>query len=90
LAGALLLDEKINQSPALFWFGLRNDVILYLRAATQRPIDVSPAFMEYGLRKRSRLEHMQTVNQTSRRIRGLFLHGAAQNFELLSNIQDQK
>jgi hypothetical protein len=52
LAGALLLDEKIHQSPALFWFGLRNDVILYLRAATQRPIDVSPAFMEYGLAKK--------------------------------------
>ncbi len=52
LAGALLLDEKIHQSPALFWFGLRNDVILYLRAATQRQIDVSPAFMEYGLAKK--------------------------------------
>jgi hypothetical protein len=52
LAGALLLDEKIHQSPALFWFGLWNDVILYLQAATQRPIDVSPAFMEYGLAKK--------------------------------------
>jgi hypothetical protein len=52
LAGALLLDEKIHQSPALFWFELRNDVILYLRAATHRPIDVSPAFMEYGLAKK--------------------------------------
>ncbi len=42
--------------------------------AIQRTIDVSPAFMEYGTvwRKRSRLEHMQTVNRTSRRIRGLF------------------
>jgi hypothetical protein len=33
-------------------FGLWNDVILYLRAATQRPIDVSLAFMEYGLAKK--------------------------------------
>jgi hypothetical protein len=52
LAGALLFEEKIHQNPALFWFGLRNDVIFYLRAATQRPIDVSPAFMEYGLAKK--------------------------------------
>jgi hypothetical protein len=52
LAGALLLDEKIHQSPALFWFGLVNDVILYLPAATQRPSDVSPAVIEYGLAKK--------------------------------------
>jgi hypothetical protein len=51
LTGALLFDEKIHQSGALFWFGLRNDVILYLRAAIQRTIDASPAFMEYGLAK---------------------------------------
>jgi hypothetical protein len=75
LAGALSFDEKIRQSAPVFWFGLRNDGILYLQAATQR--------------KRSRFEHMQTVIRTSRRIRGL-LHGAAQNFELLSKIQDQK
>jgi hypothetical protein len=51
LAGALSFDEKIRQSAALFWFGLRNDEIFYLRAAIQRTIDVSPAFMEYGLTK---------------------------------------
>jgi hypothetical protein len=34
LAGALLYDEKIHQSAALFLFGLRNDVILfYFRSA---------------------------------------------------------
>jgi hypothetical protein len=49
LAGALLFDEKIHQSGALFCFGLRNDVIIYLRAAIKRTIDASPAFMEYGL-----------------------------------------
>ncbi len=43
--------EKIRQSAALFWFGLRNDGIFYLRAI-QRTIDVSPAFMEYGLAKK--------------------------------------
>jgi hypothetical protein len=29
LAGALSFDEKIRQSAAKFWFGLRNDGILY-------------------------------------------------------------
>jgi hypothetical protein len=51
LAGALLFDEKIRHSAALFWFGLRNDEIFYLRTAIQRTIDASPAFMEYGLAK---------------------------------------
>jgi hypothetical protein len=46
LASALLFDEKIHQSGALFWFGLWNDEILYLQAAIQRTIDTSPAFME--------------------------------------------
>jgi len=32
---------------------------------------------------------MQTVNRTSRRLDSV-LHEAAQNFELFSNIQDQK
>jgi hypothetical protein len=52
LAGALLFDEKILQSAPLFRIGLRNDEILYLRAALQRTIDASPAFMEYGLAKK--------------------------------------
>jgi hypothetical protein len=38
LAGALLFDEKIRQSSPLFWFGLRNDGILYIQAAIPRPI----------------------------------------------------
>jgi hypothetical protein len=52
LAGALLFDEKVCQSAALFWFGLRNNEIFYLRAAIQRTIDASPAFMEYGSAKK--------------------------------------
>jgi hypothetical protein len=52
LAGALILDEKIYQIPALFWFGLRNDEVLHYLAATQRTIDVFRAFMEYGLAKK--------------------------------------
>ncbi len=51
-AGALLFDEKIRQSAALFWFGLRNDGILYLQAAMQRTIDSSPAFLEHSSAKK--------------------------------------
>jgi hypothetical protein len=55
LAGALSFDEKIRQSAALFWFGLRDDEILqifYSLAVIQRTIDASPAFMECGLAKK--------------------------------------
>jgi hypothetical protein len=48
LAGALLFDEKILQSAALFWFGLRDVGIPYSQAVLQRTIDVSPAFLEHG------------------------------------------
>ncbi len=40
------------ESPLKGQFGLRNDEIFYLRAAIQRTIDASPAFMEYGLAKK--------------------------------------
>jgi hypothetical protein len=52
LAGALSFDGKIRQSAALFWFGLRNDGIFYLRAAIQRTNDISPAFLEHGSAKK--------------------------------------
>jgi hypothetical protein len=48
LAGTLLFDEKILQRVTLFWFGLRNDEILYLQAATQKTIDIYPTFLEHG------------------------------------------
>ncbi len=54
----------------------------------QRTTDVSPAFLEHGSAERSWFEHMQTVIQTSRRLDS-FLHEVAQNFDLLSDIQDQ-
>jgi hypothetical protein len=44
--------KKPPKSSALFWFGLRNDEVLHSQAAIQRTIDVSPAFMEYGLAKK--------------------------------------
>jgi hypothetical protein len=48
LAGALLFDEKLRQSAALFWFGLRDVGILYSRAVIQRTIDVSSASWKHG------------------------------------------
>ncbi len=47
LAGALSFNEKIRQSAALFWFGLRNDGIFNLRAAIQKTVDISRI---YGVR----------------------------------------
>jgi hypothetical protein len=47
-----------------------------------------PHFWSTVRQKRSQFEHMQTVIQTCSRL-DLFLHEAAQNFEVLSNIQDQ-
>jgi hypothetical protein len=48
LAGALLYDEKIRHSAALFWFGLRDVGILYSQAIIQRTIDVSFAILKHG------------------------------------------
>jgi hypothetical protein len=48
LAVALLFAEKIRQSAALFWFGLRNVGILYSQAVIPRTIVESPAFLEHG------------------------------------------
>jgi hypothetical protein len=48
----MLFDEKIHQSAALFWFGLRIDGIFYLQAAIQRTIYISPAFLEQGSAKK--------------------------------------
>jgi hypothetical protein len=44
MVSTLLFDEKIRQSAALFWFGLRDVGILYSRAV----ILVSPAFLEHS------------------------------------------
>jgi hypothetical protein len=58
LAGELLFDEKIRQSAAPFWFGLRNFAILqifYSQAFLQRIIFESAAFLEPGLAIATRL-----------------------------------
>jgi hypothetical protein len=52
IIGALLFDEKIRHSAALFWFGLRNVGILYSQAVIQITIDLSPAFWEHGSAKK--------------------------------------
>jgi hypothetical protein len=89
LGGVLLLDEKIRQNAALFWFGFRDVEILYSPAGIKEQLMSLSHFWSMVRRKGSRFEHMQTVIQTSRRLDSI-LHEAAQNFELLSNIQDQK
>jgi hypothetical protein len=43
-----LIDEKIRQIAALFWFGLRDVGILYSRDVIIRTIDVSPTFWVHG------------------------------------------
>ncbi len=55
LAGALLFDEKICRSAALFWFGLRDVGILqifYSRAVIHRTIADSPTLLEHGLEEK--------------------------------------
>jgi hypothetical protein len=49
LGRAHLFDEKIRQSAAGFWFGLRDVEILYSRVVIQGTIDI-PAFLKqrYG------------------------------------------
>jgi hypothetical protein len=58
LAGPLVFGEKIRQSAALIWFGLRDIGNLYSQAVIQRTIDVSSAFLVRW--KRLAFEHMQT------------------------------
>jgi hypothetical protein len=88
LAGALLLGEKIRQSAALFWFGLRNDGFFFTcKPQSKEQLMSLPHLWSTVWRKRSRLEHMQTVNRTSRRIRGLFAWSGSELVVL--NIQDQ-
>jgi hypothetical protein len=88
LAGTLLFDEKIRQRVTLFWFGLWNDEILYLQAATQRTIDISPAFLGHGLVKKIAVwAHCKPWSEQAGGLEA-FLHEAAQNLEVVLNIQN--
>jgi hypothetical protein len=80
-----------KSAKVLLYFGLDCRMLEFF---TREPVSKEqvmslPHFWSTDGRKRSRFEHMQTVIQTSRRLDS-FLHEAAQNFELLSYIQDQK
>ncbi len=70
---------------------MRDVEILYSRAAIQRTIDVSPAFLEHA-RFGGKDRGLSTCKPCSKQAGGWipFLHEAAHNFELISNIQDQK
>jgi len=80
-----------KSTKVLLYFGLGYGM---LDCFTQEPqskeqLKSLPHFWSTVQQKRSRFEHMQTLIQTNRRL-DKFWHEAAQNFELLSNIQDQK
>jgi hypothetical protein len=73
-------------------FGLRLACNKFYHSATRTKIELHFGRFFHQMRVRQpigREDSMQTVNGTSRRLDS-FLHEAAQNFELLSNIQDQK
>ena len=72
LAGTLLFDEKIRQSAALFGLDCGMMKFFTLKPQPKGQLMFLPHFWGTVWRKRSRLEHMQTVSRTSRRIRGIF------------------
>jgi hypothetical protein len=74
------------------FFGLWLACKKFHPSATQTKIELHFGEFFYQMKVRQpigRQDSMQTVNRTSRRLDS-FLHEAAQNFELLSNIQDPK
>ncbi len=81
---------KKSTSDALFWFGMRDVEILSSRALIQRTIDVSPTFLEHGSAEKDC--GLSTCKPWSKQAEGWihFCMKSAQNFELWSNIQDQK
>ncbi len=81
-------SAKVQCCSILVWIVECWNSLLTIR--NPKTIDVSPAFWSRFGGKDHAFEHMQTgVIQKSRRWDS-FLHEAAQNFELLSNIEDQK
>ncbi len=72
----------------LLYFGLDCGMLEFFcsRAVIQRTIDVSPAFLEHGSAEKISVLAHANRDPSKQEV----LHEAAQNFELLSNIQDQK
>ncbi len=89
LAGALSFDEKARQSAALFWFELRKDGILCWRAAIQLKNNWYLSRI-FGTRLGEKDRGLSTWKPWTEQAGGLeaFLHGAAQNFEVVLNIQN--
>jgi hypothetical protein len=74
------------------FFGLRHACKKYHHSATRTKIELHSGGFFHQIKVRQpkgSQDSMQTVNRTSRRLVS-FLHEAAQNFELFSNIRDQK
>jgi hypothetical protein len=84
LAGALLFDEKIRQSTALFWFGLQDVGILYSGTVIQRTIDVSPAFLEHG--STEKIVVLSTCKPRSK-IAGGWIHFCMKQLKTLNSYQ---
>ena len=73
-----------------FGLQLESEELHHSAIRTKKELDFGGFFHQVTVRQPiGRQDSMQTVNRTSRRLDS-FLHEAAQNFELLSNIQDQK
>jgi hypothetical protein len=62
---------KKSGSP-LFWFGLRNDGILYLQAAIPRTIVDSPAFLEHGSAEKTAVCGHTTRDPNKQQVRFIF------------------
>ncbi len=74
------------------FFGLRLAGKKFHHSAIQIKIEENFGGFFHQMKVRQpigRQDSMQTVNRTSKRLDS-FLHEAAQNFELLTHIQDQK
>ncbi len=83
--------QKMWERHQLFC-GLRLASKKFHHSASQTKIDLHIGGFFHQMKVRQpigRQDSMQTVIRTSRRLDSFF-HKAAQNFELLSNIQDQK
>ena len=77
--------EKILQRAALFRFGFRNDEFFTCKPQSIEQLMPLPHLWNSVWRKRLRLEHIQTVNRTSRRIRGLFALSGSELWSCFKN-----
>jgi len=91
LAVLLLFVEKIRQSAALFWFGLRFAGFLqtfYSQAVIPRTIVDSPAFLEHGSAEKIAVCARTIRDPNKEDDKRNFVYEAAQNLEIFTNIQN--